>query len=104
MKTKLTYLASKYGAQMGRPNRIPKDITESTNLYYYEQLRWVDEDYDEGGCYWGRVIKNGIGDYIYRVQGETETEQVEIFVRAKNLKEASKEVKKTVKTFLLNKV
>ena len=91
MKTKLTHAASKYGAQMGRPNRIPKDITKSTKLDY-EKLKWVDGDYDQGSAYWGRVIKNGIGDYIYRVTGETETEQVEIFVRAKTLKEAKKQV------------
>jgi hypothetical protein len=99
MKTKLTHAASKYGAEMGRPNRIPKDISKSTKLYYYEQLKWVDGDYDEGGCYWGRVIKNGIGDYIYRVQGETETDNVEIFVRAKTMDEAREKVKELLDTY-----
>ena len=88
MKTKLSHACSQYGAQMGRPNRIPADI-ETAGKLYLEKLEWVDGDYDYGGCYWG----NGGVDNVWRASGESATEQVEIFVRAMNRDQAKDEVR-----------
>jgi len=88
MKRTLPNLSCKYGAPMGRPNSIPDDIHTAGKLYL-GRLKWIDWDYDKGGAYWGRVN----GDYIYRATGETETEQVEIFVRAKSRDDAKEQVK-----------
>ena len=68
---------------MGRSNTIPTNI-KSAKLYL-EKLKWVDGDYDSGGCYWG----GGMGDNIYRAYGD----DIEIFVRAKSRKEAKEEVR-----------
>lgn len=86
MKTKLSEVSCKYGAPMGRSNRIPKDIDTAGKLYL-EKLRWVDGAYDQGGAYWG------MGNPIYRASGESETEQVEIFVRAIDREDAKVQIK-----------
>lgn len=81
-----------YGAQMGRPNRIPSDITTAGKLHLVK-LQWVDGDYDEGGAYFG----GGMGDNVYWAYGETATEQIEVFVRAKSRNQAKEEVKELIK-------
>ena len=86
MKTELSNACSQWGADMGRRNSIPADI-ETAGKLYLEKLKWIDRDYDSGGCYWG----GGMGDNVYRAQGETATEQIEIFVRAKS-RAAAKEL------------
>ena len=73
---------------MGRRNAIPDDIQTAGKLYL-EKLEWVDGDYDQGGAYWG----GGMGDNIFRATGESATEQIEIFVRAKSRKQAKSEVR-----------
>ena len=87
MKTELSNVSCKYGAPMGRPNRIPEDIATAGKLYL-GKLEWVDWDYDKGGAYWGQSK----GEYIYRASGESETEQIEIFIRAKDRPQAKAKV------------
>jgi len=87
MIRKLEKLSCRYGAQMGRRNNIPEDMTTVGKLHLV-RLKWIDGDYDEGYCYWG----GGIGDNIYWAYGETASEQVEIFVRAKSRNEAKLKV------------
>jgi hypothetical protein len=100
MKNRLSLpnVPCKYGAPMGRRNQFPNDLKASIKLQM-EQLRFVDGDYDKGGAYWGgnsnipKWIK-GVGysipepEYIFCAFGEDEQNQVRIFVRAKNRKDA----------------
>lgn len=88
MKTKLSNVSSKYGASMGRDDSIPSDINTAGKLHL-KQLKWIDGDYDEGGAYWGQTI----GEHIFWATGESATQQIEIFVRAKNRNHAKSEVK-----------
>ena len=92
MKTKLSEVSCKYGAPLGRHNSIPADIITASKLYL-EKLGWVDGDYDVGGAYWGNVGS----DNVYRATGETHTETVEIFVRAKDREEAKAKVREEFK-------
>ena len=82
-KRQLSDVSCKYGAPMGRRSNIPMDISTVGKLRL-ERLKWVDYDYDVGGAYWG----GGLGNYIYWAYGETNTEQVDIFIRAKTRSEA----------------
>ena len=88
MKRQLSHACSMYGADMGRPNRIPHDFSTAGKLHLVK-LEWVDGDYDKGGAYWG----GGSGDHVYWSYGETATEQIEVFVRAKSHDEAKEKVK-----------
>lgn len=78
------------GSRMGRRNSIPHD-TGNAKLHL-RKLRWVDGDYDAGGAYWGNTGK----DSLWRATGESETEQIEIFVRAVSRNQARTEVSKLV--------
>ena len=91
MKTKLSNVSCKYGAQLGRSNSIPDDINTAGKLYL-EKLEWVG-DYDIGSVYWGNTGK----DNVYRATGETNTETVEIFVRAKDREGAKQQVREIFK-------
>ena len=73
MKLKLTNACSSRGADMGRPNLLPDDCNAAIKLHL-ERLKWVDGDYDEKGCYWGR----NYGDFIYCGWADG----VQVFVRA----------------------
>lgn len=55
-KLKLKQGCSLIGAQMGRRNELPDDVSAPIKLQM-ERLRWIDGDYDHGGAYWGR---NGV--------------------------------------------
>jgi hypothetical protein len=57
MKLILSKACSARGADMGRPNRLPQDVNAPIKLRM-ERLKWVDQDYDENGAYWG----HGTGD------------------------------------------
>jgi hypothetical protein len=92
MKTKLSNACNQYGASLGRRNSIPDDINTASKLYL-EKLEWVDGDYDRGGCYWGNIGK----DNVYRATGETETEVIEIFVRASDRDGAKQQVREVFK-------
>ena len=85
MKTKLSNVSSKYGAPMGRQNTLPNNFNPINKLHL-EQLKWVDNDYDEGGAYWGNNGK----DFIFRASTKTKTEIVELFTRAINIDKAKK--------------
>ena len=91
MKKELPNVSCKYGAPMGRCNVIPDDIHTAGKLYL-NKLKWVDGDYDQGGAYWG------MGNPIYRAYGETETECIEIFVRAIDRDDAKVQVKELIES------
>jgi hypothetical protein len=78
---------SRRGAQMGRQDVMPKDLTIPIKLQM-ERLKWVDHDYSQFGCYWG----GGEGDYIYCAWNAP----VYIFVRAKTRQEAKEQVRETI--------
>lgn len=95
MKTKIpkmTMLNCSRGAPMGCRNFIPLDIETNTKLNI-RKLKWIDGDYTANGAYWGNTGK----DFIYRATGETETERVEIFVRAENHKQAKEFIAEEIK-------
>ena len=87
MKLNLSKACSSRGADMGRPNRLPSNILAPIKLRM-ERLKWVDQDYDAGGAYFG----GGNGDYIYCAWCVPETSHplplVQIFVRVKNRRDA----------------
>ena len=90
---KLSEVSSKYGAPMGRRSYLPADIQVPVKLQMV-RLEWVDGDYDRGGAYWGHSINT----FIYHAQGywnegQDSEEFVEVFVRARNRKEAKIEVR-----------
>lgn len=89
---KLSVVSSRFGAPMGRRNNIPYDISTASKLHLVA-LKFVDGDYDKGGAYWGY----NAGTSIYWAYGETETEQIDCFIRAKNRKEAKELVRKEIK-------
>jgi hypothetical protein len=92
MKKRLSIACNQYGASLGRRNSIPDDINTASKLYL-EKLRWVGRDYDEGGCYWGNTGK----DDVYMATGESETEVIEIFVRASDRDGAKQQVREVFK-------
>lgn len=69
--------SSKYGAQMGRINRLDGGFQD----LYLQRLKWVDHDYDTGGAYWGN---NGVPMWC-----AFDGKGTFIFVRAKTRKEAA---------------
>lgn len=91
----LSHACSSRGADMGRPNLLPLDILSPVKLHL-ERLKWVDQDYDQGGAYFG----GGLGDFIYCAWGTPLNEisgnpfpPVQIFVRAKTRVEAKQAVR-----------
>ena len=109
-KLKLTKACSVRGADMGRPNFLPLDTSMDIKLNLV-RLKWVDQDYDQNGAYWGRT-KN---DFIYcawtvpmvewkKIDGTNDPKEyralplVQIFARARNRQEA----KVTVRELLPN--
>jgi hypothetical protein len=79
MKNKLVLenACSYRGADMGRVNSLPEDLTAPCKLHF-TQLKWVDGDYDQGGAYWGRTK----GDHIFCAWGDVGDVSVRIFIRA----------------------
>lgn len=76
------------GACMGRPNIVPPDYNgERLSL---RRVPFVDGGYDQGGAYWGTPAD------LWCAWGETETEQMEIFVRANDRDAAKLAVRKAV--------
>lgn len=90
----LSEVGSRYGAQMGRENNVVN--RDHPIEFEVARLEWVDGDYDQGGAYWGRTFDdprtNRGSDYIFRFEGESDDEIEWMFVRAKSLNEAKKEV------------
>lgn len=74
------------GSQMGRRNVLPDDPEASVKLQLV-RLWFVDDDYDQGGAYWG----GGRGtEPLYCAFDEQGTR---IFVRAKHRAEAKEKVR-----------
>lgn len=89
MKRKLSYVPAPRGAQCGRRNTIPVGMLSQFAKLHLRRLKWVDRDYDTGGCYWG----GGSGDFIYWAYND---DGVELFVRAVNRGKAKDEVRKMI--------
>ena len=89
---KLSVVSCKYGAPMGRRNNIPDDISTASKLHLVA-LKFVDGDYDRGNAYWGYTS----GTSIFWAYGETETEQIDFFTRARNRKEAKELIGNEIK-------
>jgi hypothetical protein len=70
------------GAQMGRRDIIPRDYA-GERLHLRRVPLNDGSCYDPGGAYWGS------GTPLFCAYGETETEQMEIYVR-RNTREAAK--------------
>lgn len=92
MKTKLSLSSgsSKYGAQMGRRNEIPDDY--AGQKLRLTRLPFVDGCYDRWGAYWGSPAN------VWCAWGESETEQVRIFVRADSRAIAKQRIFQILKT------
>ena len=79
------------GAQMGRASVTPPDYA-GERLHLRRVPLNDGSCYDPGGAYWGS------GTPLFCAWGETETEQVEIYVRAFTREEAKKQVAATLPT------
>jgi hypothetical protein len=77
---KLSNGASKYGAQMGRRDAMPDDYAgEKLRL---QRVPFIDGCYDRWGAYWGSPAN------FWCAWGESESEQVQLFVRANTREQA----------------
>lgn len=77
------------GSMMGRRTIVPDDYKgEKLNL---RRVPFVDGDYDSGGAYWGAP------ENLWCAWGETETEQMQVFVRAKDRQDAKAQVAKAMR-------
>jgi hypothetical protein len=87
------------GTQMGRRNELPSDSNEAVKLRL-ERLRFVDGDYDQWGAYWG-----GGPDVlpIYCAWGDSEENQVRVFVRAQDRVAAKAHVLKLLPNATFNR-
>lgn len=75
------------GAMMGRRDAIPTDA-DSVRKLHLRRMRLTDGGcYDQGGAYWGH------GDPLFCAWGESKTEQVHVFCRAKSREEAKARVR-----------
>ena len=92
-KLKLTPVNCRYGAPLGRSNRLPLNPSKTQIRLYLRKLRMVDHDYDEGGAYWGGPCKHGS---MYCAFSGPEAETVQVFVRACSRSEAWAEVLKLI--------
>lgn len=80
-------VASKYGAPMGRPNRVsPLGVPK----LYVQKVKFHDGDYDAGGAYWGGVPA------LPLYCGMTEDGEIRIFVRARSRAAAYRSILKTL--------
>lgn len=74
-------VSSMYGAPMGRRS----DKLDGVGRVRLQRVPFVDGDYDQGGAYWG----GGAGTQpLFCAWGETETEQVERYLRARDREDA----------------
>lgn len=85
MRMKLPDVSSPNGAPMGRINVLPDDCKVDCKLHL-ERLRWIDSCYDQGGAYWGT------GNYIYWAYGDVSGFMAQVFVRAKDRRDAKAQV------------
>jgi len=86
MRLKLERVSAKYGAQMGRNNKLPENHNEIIKLRL-EKMNMIDGDYDNGGVYWGGGTV--FGKMYVAYNGEND---VQVFVRGRNRQEAKEAV------------
>lgn len=94
----LTEVSGKYGAPMGRMNRIPTERIKGVLHYnvgpecklYLRRLDFVDGCYDTGGAYWGAPAN------LWHAVNADRT--VEVFVRADSREEAKDAVREILPT------
>jgi hypothetical protein len=87
IKLKLDKGYSARGADMGRGCERPADLSKPIRLRL-EALRWVDDDYDQGGAYWGNS-----GGTIWCAWDSNDGERrTRVFVRASRREAAKKSV------------
>ena len=77
---------SRFGAEMGRQDRIDGTSSSSKAPLYLQPVQFVDGDYDSGGAYWG-----GRNPLWCAFSADSTTR---IFVRASDRSEAKAEVQK----------
>jgi len=82
----LSQVNGQYGAPMGRGNSVTDP--QFPVIFEIQRLRWVDGAYDEGGAYWG----HNTGTHIYWAEGDSQDVVESIFVRAKSLIDAKKQI------------
>ncbi len=87
----LPNVSSRFGAPMGRRNLLPDDIACTCRLHLV-RLRWVDNDYDQGGAYWGGPTAGTPYSAIYWAYDEA----VQIFVRSGSRQDAKDAVRKSL--------
>lgn len=85
---------SRHGAEMGRSNNILNQ--DFPAVFEVERLQWVDDDYDQGGAYWGRTFddprtRSG-SDFIFRFEAESDIGIESMFIRSKTVNEAKEQV------------
>ena len=80
------------GSQMGRQDsRLTTEQAALPIKCRLVRLKWVDNDYDEAGAYWG----GGMGDFIYRANFVLD-EDYDLFVRARSRVEAKSKIRETL--------
>jgi hypothetical protein len=90
MKLQLEYITAKYGAQMGRMNRLPANTNANIKLHL-ERMSMVDGDYDSFGVYWGKV--EGKDMYVaWRDLNHTVNQAVRVYVKTATRQEAKEEI------------
>ena len=79
------------GSAMGRKNIFPENRQAPIKLRM-KKLKWIGNDYDEGGAYWGYTK----GEYIFCAWGEGKDEEYTsyIFTRASSRELAKEFVKR----------
>jgi hypothetical protein len=85
MKLILDNASSARGAQMGRPNELPEDAATATPKLNLQRLKWVDGDYDSGGCYWGCP---GRGMHVYAAFGEWNGKRIRVYIKTVTRRQA----------------
>ena len=70
------------GSAMGRRDHIPSDFITVKKLHLVKLKMSSCGCYDSGGAYWGQGLP------MYWAYGESDTEQAEMFMRAKNRENA----------------
>jgi hypothetical protein len=94
MKLKLEKMSCKYGAPMGRQNRLPCCTTHSIKLHIERMNLTNGNCYDNGFAYWGS------GDrpmYVaWRDRDHNSVQAVRVYVRGLNREDAKNEVRKVL--------
>lgn len=79
---KLSSVSSRCGAPMGRSDAVTDP--DYPVKFRLERMQMIDNDYDNGGAYWGGYPS----DPMWVAWGMAEYEEQEVFIRAKTREEA----------------